>query len=155
MLAVKDLWGLVEDFDGLIDEAVPPVFFDNEAKGVWGNAQIVMGVHLIKDFPHGFVFLRAGECTDELFALNGCWVVRRVVCLSPVEEAEGFSGRGGAGPEDSVDELGVDGDSHFIEGALHVDVAADDVGDVVDGGEVVVLGRFAAIDSGGGEVAKE
>lgn len=147
---MKDLRGFVEDLDGLIDETVAAVLFDNEAEGVWRNAQIVMGVHLMEDFPHGFEFLRAGECTDELFAFYGCGAVRRVVGLSPVEEAEGFGCRGGAGSEDSVDELGVDGDSHFVESALHVDVAADDVGDVVDGGEVIVFRRFAAIDGGGG-----
>lgn len=149
LLALKKLRGLIEDLDGLIDEAVTPVFFYNEAKGVGRYGQIVSGVHLLEDFPHGLVLFGASECADELFALDDGGVVRGVVGSGPVEETEGFGAGIGAGAEDAVDELGVDGDAHLVECALHVDVTADDVGDVVDGCKVVVFGRFVAIDCGG------
>lgn len=67
----------------------------------------------------------------------------------PVEEAEGFSAGIGAATEDAVDEFGVDIDWHFIQGSFHVNVAPDDVGDVVNGREVIVfrdgIGGFGGI----------
>lgn len=57
----------------------------------------------------------------------------------PVEEAKGLVWRAGAGAKDSEDEIRVQGERDLVEGSLHVEVAADDVGHVVDDGKVVVL----------------
>lgn len=51
----------------------------------------------------------------------------------PVEESERLGAVGGAGAEDAVDEVRVDGDSELVECPLQVVVATDDVGDVMDG----------------------
>lgn len=77
-------------------------------------------------------------------------MVRRVVRASPVEETEGFSTRVGASAKDSENELGIEvGDSELVESALQVEVAADNVGDMVDCGEIVVFGRSVGAIGGG------
>lgn len=82
-----------------------------------------------------------GKGFDELFEFEGG---RGVVGPGPGEEADGFGGGGGggAGAEDAEDELGGEGEIEFGEGAFRVDIMADDVGDVVDGGKVIVFGGF-------------
>lgn len=69
------------------------------------------------------------------------------MCTRPVEEAEGFGGRVGARAEDAEDEFWGEGYVELVEGAFHVEVAADYVGDVVDCGEVLVSRGFGG---GGG-----
>lgn len=60
---------------------------------------------------------------------------------SPGEEAAGWGWGGSAGAENTVDEIGGEGrEAEAVEGALEVVVRADDVGDEVDGGEVVIGG---------------
>lgn len=61
---------------------------------------------------------------------------------SPVEETEGLGTRVGASAKDSENELGIEvGDSELVESALHVEVSADNVGDMVDCSEIVVFRR--------------
>lgn len=100
----------------------------------------MMGLHRLEDFPHGLVLFGPGESLDELFDFQGGGLVGRVVGPGPIEEPERLGAGGGAGAEDAVDELGIDGDAELVECALQVVVAADNVGDVMDGREVVVFG---------------
>ncbi|KAK9289399.1 hypothetical protein L1049_007554 [Liquidambar formosana] len=74
-----------------------------------------------------------GKGFDELFEFDGGGFVGGVVGADPVEEAEGLSAGGGAAAEDAVDEVGGDSEAELVEGLFHVEVAADDIGDVVDG----------------------
>lgn len=77
-----------------------------------------------------------GEGLDELLEFEGGG---GVVGASPGEEPEGF-GRGSvAGAENTVHELGGEGDVESVEGAFWVNVVPDYVGDVVYGGEVIVF----------------
>lgn len=103
---------------------------------------VVLVLQLVDDVPHGLVVIGIGEGFDDLFEFEGGGVVGRVVGTRPVEEAEGFGGRVGTRAEDAEDEFRGEGYVEFVEGAFHVEVAADDVGDVVDGGEVFVSGGF-------------
>lgn len=100
----------------------------------------MMGLHRLEDFPHGLVLFGPGESLDELFDFQGGGLVGRMVGPGPIEEPERLGAGGGAGAEDAVDELGIDGDAELVECALQVVVAADNVGDVMDGREVVVFG---------------
>lgn len=123
----------------------------------------MMGLHRLEDFPHGLVLFGPGESLDKLFDFQCGGLVGRVVGPGPIEEPERLGAGGGAGAEDAEDELGIDGDAELVECALHVMVAADNVGDVMDGREVVVFGGGdgAVLGSGiwegieGGEVAEE
>lgn len=136
------------------------VLFDDEAEGFGGDNQVVIVLHLVENLPHGLVLLGAGKGFGELFELEGGGAVGGVVGAGPVEEAEGLGAEPVAGSEDAEDEVGFDGgDAELVEGSLHVEVALHDVRDVMDGREVVVLGRgggfgdvlvVAAINGGGG-----
>lgn len=91
------------------------------------------------DLPHGLPVAGAAEGAEELVEFEGGGGVGGAGA-GPGEEAEGLDRGGGAGAEDAVDEVGGGGDGELVEGALQVEVAPDDVGDVVDCGEVVVAG---------------
>lgn len=87
-------------------------------------------------FPHRLVVLGQSQGFYEFLELDGGWGIGGA---SPIEESEGLGAGAGAGAEDAVDEVGGEGHVQLVESALHVEVAADDVGDVVDDGEVVIF----------------
>ena len=87
-------------------------------------------LHLLEDFPHGLVFFGQSEGPSQLLELDSDGSVRGVVS-SPTKETQGLGAGFGAGSEDPVDELKFDRDSHLVESSLHVEIALDDVGDVV------------------------
>lgn len=61
---------------------------------------------------------------------------------SPIEETEGLSTRVGASAKDSKNKLRIEvGDLELVEGALHVEVSANNVGDMVDCGKIVIFRR--------------
>lgn len=126
----------IEDLKGTINKAMAAVGVDNDGEGFGGEWE-GEGLHLIGDLPHGLPVAGAAQGAEELIEfLGGGGVMRLRAC--PGEEAEGFNARGGAGSEDAIDEFGGNSDWELVEGALQVKIAADDVGDVMDGCEVVV-----------------
>lgn len=98
--------------------------------------------HLMDDGPHCLVVVCVGEDGDDLFEFDGGWGVGRVVVVGtgPIEETEGFGGGRGTGAEDAEDEFWCDCDAEFVEGSFQVEVTTDDVGNVLDCGEVLIFG---------------
>lgn len=139
--AVEDFVGPVEEVDGLVDVAVAAVGLDEGGQGGGGEGETVVLGHLGDEGPHGLVVVGAGEDADDLFELDGGGDVDGVVVVGPgpVEEADALRRGGGARAEDAEDQLRRDGDAELVEGALHVEVAADDVGHVLDRREVLIF----------------
>ncbi|GFZ17071.1 hypothetical protein Acr_26g0003410 [Actinidia rufa] len=126
---------------GVLSGLTPAIYFrlsvqamDSGDERRWGGLGFSFGGEL----PHGFPVGGGGESAEEIEELGGGGGNRRGGGCGPGEEPEGHSTGGEAAAEDAVNEFRVHGEVELVEGAFHEDVAANDVGDVVDCHEVVI-----------------
>lgn len=141
ILRTIENFGFVEKLNGLVNVTVTAVGFDERGNGRGGEGEVVIVSHLVDDGPHGLVVVGIGENGDDFFEFDRGGDVKRVMVVGPgpIEEAEGFSGGRGACTKDAKDELWCESDAKLVEGAFQVEVATNNVCNVLDCCEVLIF----------------